>query len=48
KEALNQQIEDRNWLEELEQKRAIALAQDAIRNDKIPEHALLSSLFLKK
>ncbi|CAF4141384.1 unnamed protein product [Rotaria sordida] len=37
KEALNQQIEDRNWLEELEQKRANALAQDAIRNDKIAQ-----------
>ncbi|CAF3697373.1 unnamed protein product [Rotaria sp. Silwood1] len=37
KEALNQQIEDRNWLEELEQKRADAFAKDAIRNDKIAQ-----------
>ncbi|CAF2799318.1 unnamed protein product [Rotaria sp. Silwood2] len=37
KEGLNQQIEDRNWLEELEQKRADAFAKDAIRNDKVAQ-----------
>ncbi|CAF1288734.1 unnamed protein product [Adineta steineri] len=37
KEALEQQVQERNWLEDLEQKRANAFAQDAIRNDKIAQ-----------
>ncbi|CAF4129275.1 unnamed protein product [Rotaria socialis] len=37
KEALDQQVEDRNWLEDLEQKRADAFAKDAIRNDTVAQ-----------
>ncbi|CAF1103669.1 unnamed protein product [Rotaria sordida] len=37
KEALNQQIQDRNWMDDLEQKRAAAFAQDSIRNDTIAQ-----------
>lgn len=34
-EALEQQVQDRNWLEDLEKKRNEAFEKDAIRNDKI-------------
>lgn len=37
KEALDQQVQDRNWLEDLEKKRAEAFAKDAIRNDTIAQ-----------
>ncbi|CAF0926784.1 unnamed protein product [Adineta ricciae] len=37
KEALDEQVQERNWLEELERKRANAFAQDAIRNDTIAQ-----------
>ncbi|CAF3228176.1 unnamed protein product [Rotaria sp. Silwood2] len=35
KEALDQQIQDRKWIEDLEEKRAAAFAKDSIRNDTI-------------
>ncbi|CAF3435467.1 unnamed protein product [Rotaria sp. Silwood1] len=37
KEALDQQIQDRQWMEDLEQKRAAAFAKDSIRNDTITQ-----------
>lgn len=37
KEALDQQIQDRQWIENLEDKRAAAFAKDAIRNDTIAQ-----------
>ncbi|CAF0756924.1 unnamed protein product [Adineta ricciae] len=37
KNTLDQQIQDRKWMEELEEKRAAAFAKDAIRNDTIAQ-----------
>ncbi|UJR27279.1 hypothetical protein I4U23_008574 [Adineta vaga] len=37
KNTLDQQIQDRQWMEELEHKRASAFAKDAIRNDSIAQ-----------
>ncbi|CAF1241952.1 unnamed protein product [Adineta steineri] len=37
KNTLDQQIQDRKWMEDLEQKRASAFAKDAVRNDTIAQ-----------
>ncbi|CAF1565588.1 unnamed protein product [Rotaria magnacalcarata] len=37
KEALGQQVQDRNWMQDLEEKRAAAFAKDSIRNDTIAQ-----------